>query len=491
MKKSFLFVLLFLVSCASAPIVTGDGIVEPSLAEVSGISSELLREARKKPEWNLFDLYALAVESSDKLAIRYEKVRQAEAKKGLAFSMFLPTLSYRNQKSEFYPNPADRQESERNKQLAYSIAGVPSAYLPLLSSTGSTGSSLPPTLRSGQRLVLHVPIFTGLSEYSAYATAKSEIRVRKLEMSQEAMLLLTDLSQAYYTILLLEKSLLHKYEIQKLTKELISEYKRRVNLGQARNSELASIQARLATYEAEIFSIQQQIKAGKEKISFLCNVANADPKLKDDVMIKEPDFSLDEAIDKLEDRVDVRTAKASLGLANEKVMAAKGGLLPNVFIDAQYNIAQGNTKSSVFAQFVFELPLFSGGRTIFAISEASSIKKEAELFLKNTIRSGVEEIRRTYSAYRTGINEVEAYKVALDSAEKSHRLMQKDFRNKIVNSLELLNSLTSLAQARESYDRAFLQNKLNRVLLGIVTGELPSGAKNWKSEGITNNEKKK
>ncbi len=170
-------------------------------------------------------------------------------------------------------------------------------------------------------------------------------------------------------------------------------------------------------------------------------------------------------------------------------MAAKGGLLPNVFIDAQYNIAQGNTKSSVFAQFVFEIPLFSGGKTIFAISEASSIKKEAELFLKNTIRSGVEEIRRTYSAYRTGISEVDAYKTALDLAEKSHRLLRRDFQNKIVNSLELLNSLNSLAQARESYDRAYLQNKLNRVLLGIVTGELPSGAKHWKSDENTEKEK--
>ncbi|MBE7412844.1 MAG: TolC family protein [Leptospiraceae bacterium] len=424
--------------------------------------------------------------------MRYEKVRQAEAKKGLAFSMFLPTLSYRNQRTEFYPNPSDKQESERNKQMAYSVAGVPPAYLPLLNSSGSSsGTSLPPTLRSGQRLVLHVPIFTGLTEYSSYISAKSEIKVRKLEMSQEAMLLLTDLSQTYYTILLLEKSLQHKKEIQKLTKELIFEYRRRVNLGQARNSELSSIQARLATYDAEVFSIQEQIVAGNEKISYLCNVVSANPKLSDNILIQEPNFTLNEAIEKLEDRVDVRTAKASLGLAHEKVLAAKGGLLPNVYVDAQYSIPQGNTKSSIFAQFVFELPLFSGGKTIFAISEANSIKKEAEIFLKNTIRSGVEEIRRTYSAYRTGVSEVEAYKKALDSAERSHRLIRRDFQNKITNSLELLNSLTSLAQARESYDRAYLQNKLNRVLLGIVTGELPYKANNWKTDENKKDEKNK
>jgi outer membrane protein TolC len=477
--SSLFLLLMFLFGCTSEPIQIDNMVVEPPLEEVSGVTTKMLEDVRKKKELNLFDLYTLAVKSNERLAVKFEKVRQAEAKRAAAWGMFLPTISYRNQKTEFYPNLNATAKENRDKGYIYSALGVPNELLPALGVSSSGGGSLPPTFRSGHRLVVHIPIFTGLSEYGNVLTAKTNIRLAKVEMSKESMLLFTDLGYAYYSVLLLSKIIVHKNTVLKLNQNLIAEYKKRVNLGQARATELAGAHAKKALVEAEILTLTKQKKQGLETIAFLCNL-DKEPVLLDNIEFSEPAYSLEQALTKLEDRMDIQAAKSALGIAKDKAMIAKGGFLPNVYIDGIYNLPQSGSKANAFAQFVFEIPLFSGGRMIFEIEETNSIKREATLFLSHSIRSGKDEILKNYSNYHTGKEELSAYSNALALAEKSYKLMQTDFKNKLVNFLELSNSLAELTAARENYDRVVLQNKLNRVLLGISVSEFPWNANHQK-----------
>jgi outer membrane protein len=479
MIKFYIFiVLLFLVHCASEPIVLGEGNWEEPLTKASGITSEQYNLAKSKESLNLLDIYALSLKSNERIAMRYEKVRQAEAKKSAAFAMFLPSLNYRNQLSRFYPYDPNARRFEQERRFGYDSLGLPSELYPLVSRGGGAGGNLPPNIRSGHRLNLHIPIFTGLQEYTGYKSAKSEILLRQWEMSQESRLLFTDIAHNYYSIVLLEKAIEQKKEIQKVTKNILSEYNRRVYLGLARASELSTFQTRLATFDAELFSLEEQLNAGKERIAFLANM-NFEIAVQDDLVFDSPTYDLESALDTLGQRPDVRAAATNVDLSKQKELGVKGEFLPNVYVDGLYNFKQGNSPESGFVQFVFEVPIFAGGRTLAAIKEAESLKRESELNLSYIIRMAKEEIRKCFFAFQSSGKELEAYRKALDLAERGHRLIIQDFRLKQVTSLDVLNSLTNLNLARDGYERARIQHKLNRLLLGIAVGEFPRGAKNW------------
>jgi outer membrane protein len=387
--------------------------------------------------------------------------------------MFLPTLSYRNQKSQFFPDPRESAREEQRRQLAYGLSGLPQSYYPLFSSgSGSGGINLPPNIRSGQRLVLHVPIFTGLSEYTNFQVRKKEIVLRKLEMNEETRLLMVDLSHNYFSIQLIKRSLDSKRESFKLTENLYNEYKRRAQLGMARNYEMENFKARMAGLEAEIFSLEQQYEAGLERLSFLCGISVGSI-FKEISNYPIPNYSLEEGLEMISNRSDVKIAKINKEVTEKKSLGAKGEFLPVLSIDGIYNIPQGNTGESYFAQFIMDIPLFSGGRTLTAMREAESLEKEASLNLQSVIRNAHEEVRVNYKLYKSSEKEVQAYKKAYESAMDSHKLLMVDFKKKIGNSIDLLNSAIYLESIRDLYERSLIQLQLNRTLLGIVVGEFP------------------
>ncbi|MCB1179698.1 MAG: TolC family protein, partial [Leptospiraceae bacterium] len=285
----------------------------------------------------------------------------------------------------------------------------------------------------------------------------------------------------YYSLLLLNKTLEQRKESLKITKSLEKEYKRRVNLGLARSFELAGFSSRVAIIEAEIYSLEQQIIAGEERIRFLSGI-NSVQTIKDDISIGTPGYDEKEAMDSLNNRVDIKAAKASLNYSKEKELGAKGEFLPNVYVDGIYNIPQGNTSESYFFQFILEVPIFSGGKTISSIQEYESLRREAELNLNITLKNGLEEIRNLYRTFEISIKERESYKKALEAADKSHKLTLRDYNRKLAASPDILNSLSNLALVKENYERSEIQVRLNRILLGIAVGEFPKNANHWKEK---------
>ena len=195
---AFLLLVLLAPGCkTSEPVVPADGMVEPALEAVAGINDEAYQKAAQKAfvnpepdkplkdqaELTLDDVYAIAVEKTERLAIGQEKVIQAEAQKNRAAASWIPTLSW--QYSRFYtiPDHSEKDRKRREEQRLAAIALNNPALWPV--DEGSTGS-LPANLGPGSRLVLHVPIISGLNEYGNIKTGKTIVRVRKYELAHDA-----------------------------------------------------------------------------------------------------------------------------------------------------------------------------------------------------------------------------------------------------------------------------------------------------------------
>ena len=435
-----------------------------------------------KESFNLQDLYYSAISKTERIAIKKEAIVQAEAKRDSFFASFFPSLAFRYQQFITVPNHAahDREIRNRNNLVnAYSneVYGTNiSTPYDVTSSSFSSGTSTvtSPLVRPGARLVLHIPIMTGLNEWSNYKSSKHEVKLRLLELKHDSGRMFLEIAQAYFNLLQLESNLESKKQILELTKESKQELERRVSLGRNKPSELTSITAQLARLEAEILGITDTLSQMRDTLSFLTGF-DSEFKI---IHIEELSFNfgLEEVEKTIENRYDVNAAKLNLEIAKSEVVKAYGGHLPTASIDTFYTFPSASTTGStkdLVNQLIIQVPLISMGTITAAVKQAESIKRQAELQVTQSVRFAREEIRKAYNSYSNSKETEESYKKALTATEKNYQIIQSDYYKKAATSLDLLNAQIILRNAKEDLYRTRLQRQLNLVWLKVAIGEYP------------------
>lgn len=477
--------LLFCFSaCTSEFVKVADGIVEAPIEEAAGVRSDQVSEASRKlsspesPPLTLDDLYALSVDRTERLAIRQETVIQAEAKKNQAIGAWIPSLSYRETRNATVPDHSDKdREARQRSQVAALALGNPALW----PSASASGSSLPPNLGPGRKLVLHIPIFTGLNEVAGISGSSALIVQRRLELNHDASRLYLELAQAYYNVLLLEQSMRTKREVLDLSRQTVSQLERFVALGKVRRTDLLTARASLARTEAEVESIRDTLSRARDTLGSIAGVP-AEVSIAPHSELAAPPVRREQAEEIADARADVEAARAGLDVSKAGLTAARGEFLPSFYVDGYYSLPRHNTPRNrdIFAQFTFQVPLFSGGSSVAGLKKAESEQRQAELILSQLRRQALLEIREAFDAWTASQTQIAAYKKALEAAELNFAAQSDYYNRRLGTILDLLNSLGTLAQARDEHSRAVLQEKLNRIWLGVAVGELPvkKGRKN-------------
>jgi len=181
----------------------------------------------------------------------------------------------------------------------------------------------------------------------------------------------------------------------------------------------------------------------------------------------------DELSNMIESRYDVKAALEELEMARTKLLAAQGGHLPSVYLEGTYRLYQQHeTGRDFWAGLGVELPIFSGGITTARVSEAASVKRQAELRLEQARRVARQEIEESYSTYTSSTHEMESFKKSLDTADNNYRSILAEYRLNLVTLIDVFDALTALDSARDDYERTVLEHCRSRVRLGVATGEL-------------------
>ncbi len=479
LRRCAVFCLAVFLGCTSEAVKVGDGVVEKPLADVSGVKSEDIRAAESKlltsgspdPQGlTLNDLYALSVDRTERLAIKQEKVIQAEADRNRALGSWIPSLSFRETRAGTLPDHREKDREDTRIRTLESIA-LNNPY-PILSQPSTT---LAPGYATGRRLVVHIPIFTGLKEYSGVQGAKPLIEQRSRELEHDAGRFYLELAQEFYNVLVLEKSLKTRTEQLQLSRQNVDQLDRFVALGRVKRTEALQARATLSRLEADLQSVRDNLKRSRETLAAATGVP-ASVNLADVFNLTEPSVTRDQAVDIAESRADVMAAKAGLEVSKASLTAATGEFLPNFYIDGYYNLPRHNVPRNrdIVGQFTFEIPIFNGGTSVADIEKAQSQKREAQLLYDQLKRQAVLEIREAYDAWESSRAQTIAYKKALDAAELNYAAQLDYYNRRLGTIVDLLAALTTLSSSRDDYERASLQEKLNRIWLGVAVGELPA-----------------
>jgi outer membrane protein len=442
--------ILLPLLCALAAIAPGsparaiDDDVKKMVGRATGISDDDLKTAREKKGITLYDAYALAVYNTERMAMEGENSVQARARREHAVTAFLPRLSLKANRA---------------------IPGLSTRYLT--------------STRSMVSLYARLPIVTGLDEVSAIRASCAESKYRELQLYHAAGRLLYDVAAAYYGVLQAEKSLKNSEEIMELYVRMLNELRRRVDIGRSRQSEILRTNSQIFKLRADIIATKNILDHARIAFAALAGI-DGEYGLDDSAGREAPAFSPDDAEKIRDERWDVKAAREYVEYAGAGVLSAWGLHLPSAYIEGSYILYQETRRTSATSPYRYrdysinlgvEFPILGNDITFAKVREANSVKRQAELSLAGTMRAAGEEILDSYHSWKSSGESLEAYRRALASADDNYRTVSNEYRLNLVSILDVLTAITALQNARDDYETANLQHRLDRVRLGVAINE--------------------
>jgi outer membrane protein len=422
--------------------------VDNPLPAYTGVDTDLAKAAAQKTTLDLWDVYALAVERTESMAITVDNLELADALQQQALGTWLPQVYLNAQKNWV---SGSFVESGQGNDLA----------------TNSAGDSL---YLSGAETIL-----SGLNQVAAIQGAKDNINAAEFGLRDAASRLLLNVAQAFYSVLELQDTLQTDTASQDLTQKILDVQKNWVAIGRAQKSDMLTTTAQLAQLDATIQNDKTQLTQERETLAFLAGIKPDTPLQSTDENYAVPSFSLDDAQSKVDGRPDVLEAKANLAAAAATVLQAHGEHLPSIVAVGDYYLAADGSNNPHEWNVGLEasLPVFEGGQIVAQEREADARRDQAKLAWSQTRRSALEEIRQVYKGLGDSIQQTAAYQNAMDASQSAYDAVLHDYKLNLQTPLTLLQTLNSLETAKADYVKTKYQTLYDQVWLGVATGDLP------------------
>lgn len=359
---------------------------------------------------SLSECYALALKRSETVAIRKEVIEEAEARFQQSLSGILPRASY------------------------------------VISEEIEQGGNRTPQ----QRFVFSQALFSGFREFAAMKQSRAERRQRVAEFERAKQILFTDVADAFYLVMNYQEDRQALDATRQALVDRIEELKKRQSIGRTRRSEVVNAEARLSRVEADLQKVDSQKEIAEQLLEFLIGQPFAGLIEQESTENLAP---VDEYLDAADQRPDVLAGKESWQGSKSQVTVARSGFWPSANADGNYYTKREGSSEDVDWDVTFsvDVPLFQGGQVAGEVNEAKALMREAELSYSDIRRRAKLDIQNSYTRYTRAVNRLAALKKALQAAEENYKLQEEDYRNSLVNNLDVLQALEDLQQAKREF----------------------------------------
>jgi NodT family efflux transporter outer membrane factor (OMF) lipoprotein len=219
----------------------------------------------------------------------------------------------------------------------------------------------------------------------------------------------------------------------------------------------------LATFQAAVPALQQQLETNLHALAVLVGTAPEQFTISDavlgDTVIPKPRPDLPASL--LETRPDIRSKEAQLQSANESVGAARAAFLPNIVLTADGGLSSKSLShflSSPFASLATSLaaPIFDGGalRGQLHASRAAEAKSVADY--RQAVIAALQDVEDSLTAQQQQQLAETADQQAADAARKAATLAQAQYRLGTVDFLTVLDAQRTLYQSEDTLVQARL-----------------------------------
>ena len=176
---------------------------------------------------------------------------------------------------------------------------------------------------------------------------------------------------------------------------------------------------------------------------------------------------------------DIRAAQSSVEQAGFGIKAARAGFLPTFSLDYFYGIdarqwavrdPEGHRNLGNVAQATVTVPVWNWGSTRSKVRQAELQRQQAELDLRFAQRQIDANTNAFYIEAQAARAQIQSLRGSADLAEESLRLTLLRYQAGEATALEVVDSQTTAADARNAYDDGLARYRLALGNIEILTG---------------------
>lgn len=399
---------------------------------------------------SLYDVYVEALEADPSLRIAQHRVEMGKAQLDSAFGALLPQASASAQFSE---NEV-KYEADQVEDQDY----------------------------DGERYSVQVrQMLFNWSTISTRAKAKQVVAQRESELLDVMSMLLVDVSQRYFNVLLADGGvdLLRREEelVQQQLRETEKLYERKL----VRITDYLETQARVDKVRTDLIEAENAAALAREELVALTGGHVGELAVfREDFKLPALDDSMEYWIEQTLDNNALLASKRDAVLAAEEaVQEQKGGHYPtfDLILSAQrsdvgYDNQVSPKRDTTYIGVDINLPLYSGGSTSARVREAWAqyyIAKDDEEAAKREV------LKRTRGAWlnaHSSRKRIDSTGLSVDSATKSYEAMSKSFSYGTVTASDVLAALHIKTRAQRDYQESLYGYLVNWLALKREGGDL-------------------
>ena len=411
----------------------------------------------------------LAVQHSPTLQSSREEVKVTDAQKDIARSAFLPRIDA----TETYTNT-------NQPSRAFGILLDQGRFTSADFATNNLNNPGPTeNFTSGLRLTQ--PLYNGGRNFLNMEISQvgQTVSAEGLESTRQATLF--GVTRAYFNLALAKFSLGIAQEAVQIARVNAKHIVNRYRDGVVVKSDLLQAKVQLAGHRQDEIRAQQMVQVARLALRHEIGV-DYDVDVSETLHATENSSLNREELTAtaLESRPDYRQTLAQLQQAGLQVTLAQSGYLPNLNLQANYELnntapfsSNGSNNYSVFG--VLSMNLFQGLGDAAKIRKAKAQEGKARQLLDVKRRNIEVEVMDASSQVISSSERLQVTAQAIMQAEENLRILRNRYNEGLAPVLDLLTAELVLNQAKRNRMHALYELQINQARLDFATGTFQKG----------------
>ena len=286
--------------------------------------------------------------------------------------------------------------------------------------------------------------------------------------------------QAFKNLLLMEADRDIVRETQQQRVKHLEQAKVRFGSGVATEIDVLRSEVNVANMEPELIRAENRVRLARATINNLIMAdLEAPTKIAGSLEYRPWDAGSLEEIQRrtLDQRPELQAARRQVQQAKLTVSLANAENKLTVDMEGHYGYAVRqlqNMFQSDYSRwtltFNFKLPLFDSGRKAGLIMQALARLRAAEQRLAQLENECRLEVKQAYDDMQSSAKAIAAARLSVQQAEKVLTLMQANYQYGAATTLDVIDSQTALAEARNSQIGATYQYEMAKARLRLASG---------------------
>jgi multidrug efflux system outer membrane protein len=310
---------------------------------------------------------------------------------------------------------------------------------------------------------------------NATEAARKRLTASQFDKDALALVIASDTAESYFTILTYLQRIYNAESNLSLSRDVARIIKDRHDAGAASGQEIAQQNTAIASAEANLSSLRQQLTNATNGLHILLGQAPQSPldlpAVTDDAhplnQITVPAVAPLQPASLLERRPDIRSLEESLKAANIDIAIARANFFPTLSLGAGLSaglnplsapVALGTNLAGSLAA-----PLFTGGRLQGQLELSNARQRELAENYKGAVLVAFREGEDALAAVKAASERVVSLATARDESRRYYTIARERYMGGADDFLTLLDAQRTLIQSEDQYSQAQLE-RLNAAL---------------------------